>query len=281
MTVTVQNPTPQQDASSVLFGLVELDLLATHAGVPIPFPLRVPSFGRIPGERAVLLDVAGHTLRLRGLADAAGPVGMAAELVRALREYRSAVDLVAVTEERSTAAVALVYGSSALVCTQDLSAGDTGTVGVRRVEDTALAAALRPLVPEAAPARSMPVMLPAAVVDGAHELLATATDDAELAVRLRELMRAHGGDPDALGQLAGLLTALTCRGQLGVTRRGPSSSARASSERAGTELSWLDGPLGRVRVHRCVDGWVSVNPLRPAALRFALQDLAMIARERR
>jgi hypothetical protein len=35
----------------VHFGLVELDLLAAHAGVRFPFPLRIPEFGRIPGER--------------------------------------------------------------------------------------------------------------------------------------------------------------------------------------------------------------------------------------
>jgi hypothetical protein len=264
------------EAPTVQFGLVELDLLATHAGIPMPFPLRVPSFGRIPGERAVLLDAAGHALRQRGLADDTGPLGTAAELVTALREYRGAVDLVAVTQEQTIGAVALVYRSWALVCTQDLTAGDTATVRVWRVADTALAAALRPLVPSAAPARSMPVMLPTHVVDTAHRLVAAATDDAELAQRLRELMRDYGGDPDALDQLAGLLTALTCRGQLGVTRRGP-----GGSERAGTELSWLDGPRGRVRVHRGADGWVSVNPLRPAALSFALNDLAMIAREQR
>jgi hypothetical protein len=270
MTVTTTIPRPDQD---VAFGLVELDLLATHAGTPMPFPLRVPSFGRIPGERMVLLDAAGHALRARGLADATGPAGIAAELVIALREYRGAVDLIAVTPRRGIGAVALVYGSSALVCVQDLDAGDTATVRVRRVADTALASALRPLVPESAPARSMPVMLPTAVVDTARRLVATATDDAELAQRLRDLMREHGGDPDALDQLAALLAAPTGHGQFGVTRRG--------RERAGAELSWLDGPQGRVRVHHGTDGWVSVNPLRPAALRHALDNLAMIARERR
>jgi hypothetical protein len=33
------------------FGLVELDLLATYTGATIPFPLEIPSFGRIPDER--------------------------------------------------------------------------------------------------------------------------------------------------------------------------------------------------------------------------------------
>jgi hypothetical protein len=276
MTAALAGTPAETDALSVQFGLVELDLLATHAGAPAPFPLRVPSFGRIPGERAVLLDTAAHALRLRGLADDTGPLGVAAELVTALREYRGAVDLVAVTEERVIGAVALVYRSSALICTQDLSAGELATVAVRQVADTALAAALRPLVPSVPPAKTMPVMLPSQVVDAASQLVAAATGDAELAQRLRDLMRDHGGDPDALDQLTGLLTALTGRGQLGVTRR-----AGGGSERAGTELSWLDGPRGRVRVYRGADGWTSVNPLRPAALRHTLDDLAMIARERR
>lgn len=277
MTTALDAAEPNLDTSYVQFGLVELDLLATHAGLPIPFPLRVPSFGRIPGERAVLLDAAGQALALRGLADHTGPLGPAAELITALREYRGAVDLVAVTPERTIGAVALVYRSSALICGQDLTEdADTATVRVRRVADTALAAALRALVPTAPAARSMPIMLPTHVVDTAHRLVAEATDDADLQRRLREAMRDYGGDPDALDQLAGLLATLTGRGQLGVTRRTGLTSARA-----GAELSWLDGPRGRVRVHRAEDGWVSVNPLRPAALRFALDDLAMIARERR
>lgn len=273
MSVTLEG---KPAASSVQFGLVEVDLLATHAGVPVPFPLRVPSFGRIPGERDVLLDAAGYALRLRGLADDTGPVGVAAELVDGLREYRAAVDLVAVTEERALGVVALVYRSTALICEQDLDPGETATIRVRQVADTALAATLAPLLPAVAPARSMPVMVPAHVVDTARQLVASAANDRELQQRLRDLMRDYGGDPDALDQLAKLLATPTGRGQLGVTRR-----TAGGVERAGAELSWLDGPHGRVRVYRGADGWVSVNPLRPAAVRFALDDLAMIAREQR
>ncbi|HWC84837.1 MAG TPA: ESX secretion-associated protein EspG [Pseudonocardiaceae bacterium] len=275
MTAALHDVPATLDDAGVHFGLVELDLLAAHAGAPMPFPLRVPSFGRIPGERAVLLDTAGFALRQRGLADARGPLGAAAELVTALREYRGSVDLVAVTPQRHIGAVALVYRSSALLCEQELSEDDTATVRVRRVADTALAAGLRRLVPRAAPARTMPIMLPSRVVDRASRLAAESTGDAELVAGLRALMRDYGGDPDALDQLAVLLSTLTGRGQLGATRR-----TGETVERAGSELSWLDGPRGRVRVHRAPD-WFSVNPLRPAGLRFALDDLAMIARERR
>src|SRR2546429_471587 len=95
-------------------GLVELDLLATHAGATIPFPLRVPSFGRLPGERAELFAAAGETLSLRELADEDGPTGLAAELAAALARRRGTVDLVA----NDARAVAILYGTQALLCRQ-------------------------------------------------------------------------------------------------------------------------------------------------------------------
>src|ERR1044072_685738 len=82
------------EANMVHFGLVELHLLAAHAGVRFPFPLRIPEFGRIPGEREVLLAAAGVTLRARGLARERGPIGVAAEGGTALREPPGAVGLV-------------------------------------------------------------------------------------------------------------------------------------------------------------------------------------------
>lgn len=268
-TAALDTARPGSTDTDVHFGLVELDLLATHAGVPLPFPLRVPSFGRIAAERAVLLDAAGHALRSRGLAGPTGPTGAAAELVAALRDHRGTVDLVISGPGTTIGAVAMVYGSWALMCRQSPAGGTT--VRVRRVPETALAAELRSLVPGVRCARSIPITLPAVVVDTALRLVGEATPD--LAPRLRALMRDHGRDPAALDELAGLLPALVGRGQLGATRR--------DRGRAGTELSWLDGPRGRVRVHRAPDGWVSVNPLRQDVLRLALDELATIARERR
>ncbi|HUQ60101.1 ESX secretion-associated protein EspG, partial [Lentzea sp.] len=132
----------------IAFDLVEMDLLATHAGVRWPFPLRVPSFGRRADERAALLAEAGHGLQARGLAEPHGPVGMAAELVTALREHTAAVDLVT----PGTGAVALVYGRDALVCTQTGS-----TIRVGHVEAETLADELVALVPELRPAQLMPI----------------------------------------------------------------------------------------------------------------------------
>src|SRR5690348_15102109 len=109
----------------VHFGLVELDLLAAHAGARFPFPLRIPEFGRIEGEREVLLAAAGSTLRVRGLAGDRGPVGLAAEVVTALREYRGTVDLVLAGPDSGAGTVAMVYRSWALICSQPLTGAPT------------------------------------------------------------------------------------------------------------------------------------------------------------
>lgn len=142
----------------VSFDLVEMDLLATHAGVRWPFPLRVPSFGRLASERAVSLAEAGHGLQARGLASEHGPEGMAAELVTALREYRGAVDLVVVGADTVTGAVAMVYGDWAVVCRQELV--DGSTVRATRVGAEEVSGELVGLVPENRAAQAMPVTLP-------------------------------------------------------------------------------------------------------------------------
>jgi hypothetical protein len=231
------------------FGLVELDLLATHAGVRFPFPLRVPEFGRIPGEREVLLAGAGVTLRARGLAGERGPIGVAAEVVTALREHRGTVDLVLTGPDGVVGSVvgvvAVVYRSWTLICRQRLT-GDEATTGawIRRIAQNALADELVRMVPEVEPAVVMPITL-----------------------------RPAGGDPGAVDELGVFLPELTGAGQLGATRRGTGGAIRT-----GTELSWLDGPRGRVRVNRAHDGWTSVNSLRKNEMRSALDNLAMIAR---
>ena len=176
----------------VHFGLFELDLLAAHAGVRFPFPLRVPEFGRIAGEREVLLAAAGVTLRARGLAGERGPLGVAAEVVTALSEYRGTVDLVLTSPGMAVGVVAMVYRSWTLICRQPLT-GDPATNGVRirRVAQNALADELIAMVPEVETAIAMPITLPP-----------------------------DGGDPGVLDELGRLLPELTGAGQLGATRRG-------------------------------------------------------------
>lgn len=230
-----------KDDHGVLFGLVELDLLATHAGARFPFPLRVGEFGRIEGERKVLLAAAGVTLRERGLASDRGPLGIAAEVVTALRQCRGTVDLVLAGPDETVGVVAMVYRSWALICRQPMTgARRPAPVRIRRVAQNALADELLALVPEVEAAVTLPIALPPS-----------------------------DRDPAVVDELGRVLPELTGSGQFGATRGG---------RRAGTELSWLDSPRGRVRVTRADGGWLSVNPLRHNELRYALDNVAMIAR---
>jgi hypothetical protein len=206
--------------------------------------LRVPEFGRIAGEREVLLAAAGATLRVRGLAGVRGPVGLAAEVVTALREHRGTVDLVLAGPGGAVGVVALVYRSWALICSQPLTGRPTELVEVRRVAQSGLAGELIALVPELDGAQTMPITVPPG-----------------------------GADAEVRDRLAALLPEVTGRGQLGATR--------SRTGRTGPELSWLDSPNGRLRVDRTADGWLSVNPLRHNDMRYALDDLTMIARRER
>ncbi|UVS78770.1 ESX secretion-associated protein EspG [Actinokineospora sp. UTMC 2448] len=253
------------------FALVELDLLATHAGVPVPFPLRVPSFGRSAEERADGLAAAGRALAARGLADDHGPRGLAADLVTALRGHRGTVDLVVVGTDTATAVVALVCGTWALVCRQSFT-GEPGPVTVRRVPQTALTDELTGAVADVPGASTLPIALPPGVVNDAVRLIHRDGDNDHTRAAVRGLIRDRGGDPDAITRLTGLLPAVTGRGQVGATRTG---------ERAGAELSWLDSPSGRVRIDQTTDGWTSVNPLRPAEFRLAAAEAVQFARGQR
>jgi hypothetical protein len=164
-------------------------------------------------------------------------------------------------------AVAMVYQMWALLCVQSFT---TGTVAVRRIAQTELAGELTALVPDVPAATAMPITLPPGVAGDASRLLADVTDDTVARRRLRDLLRVNGGDPDVVDRLADLLPSPACRGQLGATRR--------TGGRTGTELSWLDGPAGRVRVDHADDGWTSINPLRHHDLRLAVAEAATTAR---
>ncbi|TDP94774.1 ESX secretion-associated protein EspG [Labedaea rhizosphaerae] len=245
MTEEAATPEPPAD-QGVHFGLVELDLLATHAGTRFPFPLRVPEFGRIEGERQILLAAAGVTLRARGLAGERGPLGLAAEVVTALREYRGSVDLVLVDPGLTVGVVAMIYRSWTLLCRQPLT-GDLSTnpatngVRIQRVAQSALTDELFEMVPDIESAIAMPITL--------------SPQDADSAV---------------IEDLGRIIPELNGTGQLGASRRG--------AGRIGTDLSWVDGPRGRVRVNRGADGWISVNALRQDEIRHAIDELAMSAR---
>ncbi|RSM55187.1 ESX secretion-associated protein EspG [Amycolatopsis sp. WAC 01376] len=224
------------------FELVELDLLATYAGKRPPFPLRVPSAGRLAGEREALLRAAGGSLAERGLATADEPVGVAADLVAALRGYHSSIDLVLARQGAVTGFVALPHGDHAVLCGQPID-GTPGPVTVTTVAYDALADTLASFLPEMAAAPAMPITLP----PGAD------------------------GDQTAVEALATVLPSVTGRGQFGVLR-GP------GGERP-LELSWLDGPDGRVRIDHDDRGWVSVNPLRHNEIVRVLREAAALARQ--
>ncbi|GAB3493207.1 ESX secretion-associated protein EspG [Amycolatopsis cihanbeyliensis] len=267
MTVTTEPPVEH----GVPFSLPELDLLATFAGERFPFPLRVPSFGRIEGERKALLGGAAQALSERGLATARGPVGAAADLVTALREHRSTVDLVVVDRGKATGVLAMVHGRRAVVCRQSIG-GTPGPVAVTRVTATALTDEFTNRIPRVEAAPAAPITLPPGVVGDATRLLENTAGIAAPRKRVRTLIRERGGDEAAVDALVELVPPVTGRGQLGTVVR------RAGGAERPLELSWLDSPQGRIRVDNDARGWVSINPLRRGELVRVLREAATLAR---
>lgn len=252
---SIGEPVDGSRTHSVHFGLAELDLLTTHAGVRMPYPVRVPCYGRTGAERAAVLAMAGATLTARGLADGAGPTGLAADLVIALRTLRSTVDLVLTGIAGGPVGVlALLCGSMALVCRLPLTRAHANRVAVTRLGQDELAHELFRHVPSLAGATVVPISLDARVLAAASS--AAGTSEEATQDRLRALSAAAGGDPDELDRLAALLPKVTGRGQLGATCAG----------RRTAELSWLDCPFGRIRIDHDKGGWVSVNPLHPRGI---------------
>lgn len=265
MTTTVDLPATH----NVRFDLVELDLLAAFAGRRLPFPLRVPSFGRIESERADYFAGAAASLTRRGLATPHGPIGVAADLVRFIRAHRGAVDLVVVADRAVTGVVAMVLGADAILCRQSIG-GVPGTVTVTRVTASELTDELATAIPRLRPAPSMPMTLPPGVVE---EVEIAAADIGASEKRVRALTRQRGGDEAAVAELAELLTSVTGRGQIGATME----NRNGAVERP-VELSWLDSPQGRVRVDHDDRDWLSVNPLRHSEMVSALREAATLAR---
>ncbi|KOX14516.1 cytochrome C biogenesis protein [Saccharothrix sp. NRRL B-16348] len=255
-----------------VFEPAELDLLATYAGAAFPFPLRVPSVGRFAHERDELLADAAHALRARGLATESEPIGVAAELVTALREHRGAVDLVVIGTEEATGAVAMVYRDRAVVCRQSLHGERGNAVRVTAVPATRLADALAGLIPEVRAASTLPITLPPGVVEGALRVFGDPEGDHAARRHVRDLVRAGGGDESAVDRLVNLFPVVAGRGQLGVVRRTGNAITRPH------EVSWLDSARGRLRVDRGDAGWVSVNPLRHSELVRRLGEAASVAR---
>jgi hypothetical protein len=250
-------------AETAQFGLVELDLLATFAGARPPFPLQVPSFGRVRPERELLLGAAGDTLRLRGLADGDGPLALADRLVALLARRRGAVDLVLGGPGWESGAVAMADRAGAVLCLQRFNPDEHHIVDAYQVERDALAEELYALVPQLSGGSAIPIRLPLRAMRAAHQVLTRADGD------LHGVLRDGGVDPAAASKLASMLHPLEGYGQMGVTRPG----ADGEDVRVSDELSWIDTPAGRYRVGSA-DGWVSVNPLHPDELVAVLRDFA-------
>nr|QEO73928.1 hypothetical protein [uncultured bacterium] len=254
------------------FGLVELDLLAANADAVIPYPLRVPSFGRIPAERDVLFAAAGETLRRRGLADEYGPIGLAKAVVTALATRSGTVDVVVTRPGGSTGVLAMVHRGKALLCRQNLNGPVDELVEVWSIPLDGLAHALTGVIPGLPGARTMPVRLPLAAVNAVQRTLA---DGTPMAGQVRRIAAEHGCSTGDLETLIRLGSTVTGRGQLGVTR----SSVGGEDVRVGVELSWVDTTHGRLRVTRQTDhsgGWLSINPMRTDDLRSVIVAAAAL-----
>jgi hypothetical protein len=256
------------DVAPAQLGLVELDLLAAYAGAELPFPLQVPSFGRVPPERDLLFAGAGETLRLRGLADDDGPVGLADRLVALLSRRSGAVDLVLGGAGWESGAVALVDRTAAVLCLQRFNPAEHHLVDAYLVDADALAGEVYSLVPELAGGHTIPLRLPLRAMTAAHDLLTSASAGTSVEREVDDALRDGGVDATAAEKLASVLHPLTGYGQLGVTRPG----AGGEDVRVGHELSWIDTPTGRYRIDSTgstrgeADGWVSINPLHPDEL---------------
>lgn len=254
------------------FGLVELDLLAAYAGASIPFPLRVPTFGQYPGERDVLFGIAGATLRERELADEDGPTGLGDDLAAALAGRRGTIDLVLHGAGDPGGFVAIIEHGQALLCRQTLGAATAELVEVRSVPLDDLANTIAGLIPPLPGAKLMPTRLPTAA---ALVILRNNVGN-----RLFQIADRYGCSIDDLDAIVHAGNAATGTGQLGATV----VSEHGKDVRAGAELSWVDGPGGRLRV--TIEpgedrGWVNINPLHPSDLRTAIVNMVAQVRQHR
>jgi EspG family len=264
--------------AAVRFGPVEFDLLATYARAAIPYPLQVPSFGRFPGERDLLFGVAGDTLRQRDLADEDGPVGLGDELVVALSARRGTVDLVLGGPGHPMGFVAIVHRDDAVVCLQILDSSTAEPVQVRHAAAGDLPRVIAGLIPPLPGAKILPVRVPTVAVRELYQLRARSGD--RLGNELYQIASAHGCSADDLDTLIEAADAATGGGQLGAT----TVSEHGRDARTGAELSWLDGPGGRLRIVVETSGgteWMSVNPLHPRELYAAITEMVTLVRRHR
>ncbi|MEO6088587.1 MAG: ESX secretion-associated protein EspG, partial [Umezawaea sp.] len=156
----------------------EVDLLCTYAEVEPPFPLEVPSSGTTLLERSVVFQAAQQTLQARGLAGEGGPVGLAEEFVRLLRDRSGALDVVVVDEKSTTRAVALVDGRTALLAVQRSDEEDE-VVRLRSLSIDRAVDALVRLIPDVEQAGSSPISVPVRALRAVEADMARRIEDGD------------------------------------------------------------------------------------------------------
>ena len=252
---------------------VEMDLLCTYAGVPAPFPLRVRSAGATEPERRALFRAARERLTARRLADERGPRGIAAVLVRLLRDSPAALDLTLAVGAHRLGAVLLGSRGESLLAVAELDPDDPPTGLVALPTDDAVDELLR-LIPDLGAAMTTPFTLPRRALT---TLYRTLLDRAERRVRmdpheLDELLSAHGIDERMANRMTTQLQPVLGNGQAGLTKPG---GYAGDWRRVGDELRWLDTEHGRLRLAGTSE-WTSVNPLFPNELYSAIRRLAAV-----
>ncbi|HEV8557363.1 MAG TPA: ESX secretion-associated protein EspG [Actinophytocola sp.] len=270
---------------------VEVELLCAFAEVDAPFPLEVPSSGLTEVERLVMFQGASQLLSERGLADEAGPLGLADDFVYLLRNATGVLDLVLAKEKPVFGAVVLTYRDEALLVTQELGTPDR-MIRMKAVSLDDSVEDLIGLIPGLAAPSSTPFNLPRQAVEKAFRTMLARVPEpvvdssdvdstAEIRVpdplsaeEIDDLLRAHGIDDRVARRMITHLQPVLGSGQAGVAKR---DETEDQWRRAGEELRWLDTPRGRYRLAE--DGeWLSVNPFAPDELRTRLRRLASTIR---
>lgn len=239
----------------------EVDLLCVYAEVDPPFPLDVPVSGTSDAERSVVFQAARETLEARGLADEGGPVGIAADFVRYLRDRTGAIDLVLSDGKTSVNAVVLVDGHRALLAVQRDDDEDR-VIRLRELHlDRAVDGLLR-LIPEVEQAGSSPITLPVRALRAAETAMAERVDSGAPFSEndLPDLLERNGVDDQVVRRMIAHLQPVLGQGQLGASRPNGLVGEDREDVRYGGELSWIDTPRGRYKVTEQRE-WVSANPL--------------------
>lgn len=266
---------------------VEIDLLCTFAEVTPPFPLEIPSTGLTTTEQFHTYRGAREALTARGLADEAGPLGVAEEFVHLLRFGTGALDLVISEERPRVNAVVLADQGEALLITQRPDE-EYRYVYLKALSLDEAIDELIMLIPRHEQANAAGFTLPKKALQAVFDVLIDRAGDPEAGIdadpmsgdEVDELVRSRGIDDRVLRNMVTHLQPVLGSGQAGLAKH---NIELDEWRRQGDEFRWLDTPRGR---YRLADGdgdgredrdpgeWMSVNPLAPDEMRAGLRRLA-------